>query len=486
MSTRGPSDEAVIATKLSAEERLFALPAVTRVGIGPKYVRGQRTSQLAIVVYVEHKRTENELEPSVVIPKQIGGIPTDVEEGGAGVMFADENRYRPLMGGAKIETFPIEAKGELVGFPGTLGFAARMADASQSPVVITCAHVAYWSGRIPDERIGQPSASAGWSDCCSDLVGKRAGRLYTPLVDAALIDLLPSVVPMAQVVELGAVKPPAANRLVPTDLVPDPQDPTKPPVKVLMRGQATGEKRTGIVRSVTLAGTASPPPLWDLPDRAYVDQMDIAPVGADAFGQFGDSGAAILKPSGNIVGMLWGGDPDSRHGFATQIADVTSSLGVNVATNPPAVPLQAQPQPSALPVAALGPMERELRRTAGGAAFVDLVRVHKDELADLVSHNRRTTIAWHRNSGPSILYYAWRAVEQPDAAIPDAVDGQPLAASLQRILDAFHDEGSPGLRAAIAHVEPLLQGLEGGTYGQMLARLDLDRHLAREARADQR
>lgn len=63
--------------KHQIEDELLRRPGVTGVDIGYKITAGQKTAQLAIIVYVEKK---GDYRPGNEIPKVIQGVPTDVIE----------------------------------------------------------------------------------------------------------------------------------------------------------------------------------------------------------------------------------------------------------------------------------------------------------------------------------------------------------------------------------------------------------------------
>ena len=63
--------------KNRVEADLLKRPGVTGVDIGHKYIGGKKTDVLAIRIYVEKKKDVSHEDE---IPKQIGGIPTDVIE----------------------------------------------------------------------------------------------------------------------------------------------------------------------------------------------------------------------------------------------------------------------------------------------------------------------------------------------------------------------------------------------------------------------
>ena len=66
--------------KQEIEAALLALPGVTGVDIGHKTIGGEKTSELAIRVYVAEKKAPEEIPASERVPETIEDIPTDVIE----------------------------------------------------------------------------------------------------------------------------------------------------------------------------------------------------------------------------------------------------------------------------------------------------------------------------------------------------------------------------------------------------------------------
>lgn len=62
------------------KKTILKLPNVVGIGVGPKVINGKQTDIMSIKIYVSSKLPEGELSSSDIIPKQIEGIPTDVEE----------------------------------------------------------------------------------------------------------------------------------------------------------------------------------------------------------------------------------------------------------------------------------------------------------------------------------------------------------------------------------------------------------------------
>ncbi len=70
------------AVKAQHQEQLLALPNVVGVGVGLKETNDQFTDQIAIIVNVSKKMPLADLPPEAVVPPQIEGIATDVQQTG--------------------------------------------------------------------------------------------------------------------------------------------------------------------------------------------------------------------------------------------------------------------------------------------------------------------------------------------------------------------------------------------------------------------
>ena len=85
-----------------------------------------------------------------------------------------------------------------------------------------------------------------------------------------------------------------------------------------------------------------------------------------------------------------------------------------------------------------------------GHLYAALVSRHFDEVLRLINTNRRVATVWQRNGGPALVRAALSIAEEPElAAIPDNIEGRPLAPLLIRILDSWRKYGSPGFVADI-------------------------------------
>src|SRR3989442_14506270 len=74
--------DGVDAAKSSFEAALFARANVVGVAIGNKVIGGRETEERCVVVFVERKRPEDQLRRRDIVPRDLGGIHTDVVEPG--------------------------------------------------------------------------------------------------------------------------------------------------------------------------------------------------------------------------------------------------------------------------------------------------------------------------------------------------------------------------------------------------------------------
>jgi hypothetical protein len=109
------------------EALIASFKGVIDTGAGFKKVKGQFTTDISLVITVEKKIPLEELEPDQVIPTAIGNITVDVVEKPNYVHrvlympveeAANEQKYRPLVGGCQISN-GIEVDGFVA--TGTLG-----------------------------------------------------------------------------------------------------------------------------------------------------------------------------------------------------------------------------------------------------------------------------------------------------------------------------------------------------------------------------
>ena len=62
--------------------KILGYRGVVGIGIGYKTIKGKETDQLSIVISVKKKKPLKELEENEIIPEELDGITTDVQEVG--------------------------------------------------------------------------------------------------------------------------------------------------------------------------------------------------------------------------------------------------------------------------------------------------------------------------------------------------------------------------------------------------------------------
>jgi hypothetical protein len=64
------------------QDMLLAKPHVIGLGIGYRKISGQMTDTIALIVMVDKKVPANQLQPDDRIPRELEGVPVDVQEVG--------------------------------------------------------------------------------------------------------------------------------------------------------------------------------------------------------------------------------------------------------------------------------------------------------------------------------------------------------------------------------------------------------------------
>ncbi|HSO27924.1 MAG TPA: hypothetical protein VLS48_07615 [Anaerolineales bacterium] len=72
--------ERVQAVKRAYADRLMQMPNVVGLGIGYRMSQGVRTDQIALIVLVRAKQPLSTLETEEILPRELEGVPVDVQE----------------------------------------------------------------------------------------------------------------------------------------------------------------------------------------------------------------------------------------------------------------------------------------------------------------------------------------------------------------------------------------------------------------------
>ncbi|SDD30388.1 chymotrypsin family serine protease [Auraticoccus monumenti] len=321
--------------KERVEDALILRPGVVGVDIAEKQTGGEPTGQLSIVVFVEQKLPAGDVPAEQLVPDEIDGIPTDVQEleielqpGSMKVLAGDEPLLDPavyptMVGGISmgpqrtIYLAPpdVPSPGNYV-FSGTLGAMVRDR-ASGATMALTNFHVACvdttWS--VGDVMV-QPSRAD--DDANDDPFGTLARAQLTDTVDGAVVRLDAGQAWDATVTGIGAV----AGRATATV-----------GMAVQKRGRTT-EHTFGSVVSTDF--TLQVDYGNGIGVRTFRHQLRIAPdtTRSPRFSDRGDSGSVVMDTARNVVGLLFAGSRDGSFTFANPIQMALDALGVDLITGP--------------------------------------------------------------------------------------------------------------------------------------------------------
>lgn len=310
---------------------------VVATGIGYKVRGGERTGDLSIVCSVVEKLPEARLPGRAVIPREVGGIPTDVVETGVlRALQSRTDRWRPAPGGVSIGHRDITA--------GTLGCLVRddqgtcilsnnhvlansNAGAAGDPILqpgpydgesATADRIAELARFVPitfmepeppsDCAIG--SGVAGLANLFARAVGSstrlRAVRIQAGenLVDAAIARPLNAGDLRGDILEIGTISGARQGELG---------------MAIKKSGRTTG-LTTGEVEQVEVTVDVD---YGGGRTARFTDQLL-----AGAMSSGGDSGSAVLDTGNNLVGLLFAGSSTTT--IINRIEHVFSALQVHL------------------------------------------------------------------------------------------------------------------------------------------------------------
>ncbi len=224
----------------------------------------------------------------------------------------------------------------------------------------------------------------------------------------------------------------------------------------------------------------------------------------------GDSGSGIYDTTGNLLGLLTGSqtytlfDAAAEDGRLYSKQEVTSEPSAGSYIKPLfthfGLPDNALVAPGApqfgellgVPDVAIGvpppswsSVEARLGGSSGGRRVLALSRRHLEEVRQLVHHNRRVMVVWHRSKAAAFAAILVGIFEGTRRTLPLEVDGTRAHEALSALLQVLEGTGSAPLRTAIAqHRSWVLDVIcDATSLPEMLerierARLDDDREVA--------
>jgi len=494
------TDARLIAQKDRAAALFLELPGVVGVGIGNRRRDGLGTGELVLKVYVERKRTPEELTPGALLPPAFEGLgvdvtslgpdqnvaPPPVERGVPGGSLivpetqTDGNPYDPLIGGGRIQS---RVTGSGFGTGGSFWTLAGQ-DKNAGYLLTNWHAIEALSGNDFAEknktRIGHPDISGARTPCCSELIGTIIAGDDDVDRDAALIRLDTGQDWLPEVVKIGAIK--GTHDIDPVN------DLIKLPHGYPVRKYGTRTKLTGgVIDSIQVVAATVNKRTKKQVIRQNAMIIIPNPVAGNkdkpiCFSLEGDSGAAIVDADNKIVGIEFASsvqNPAVRITRALPIKDIIAvfnqieHVSIEVATAAKEGDKRTVPGHTLAPSrpGALARLDADLAASTAGRRLRDLWAGHREELLDLVEHRRRVTIAWHRGGGPAMLHTLLRMTADPAYAMPDSINGAPPLDRLHQIHAVFHAHASPELRRALDRAVAALPDPAGLTYRQLVSML---------------
>lgn len=295
------------------ESLLLKKRYVLGVGLAKKVVRGQRTDEPCVVVFVERKLPPEQLRRRDIIPERIETMKTDViETGTIYALQARTDRVRPAPGGVSIGHYRITA--------GTLGVVARrggvrlilsnnhvLANSNDSSLGDAILQPGPHDGGTSNDRIATldefvPIVFDGFWDWLLSLFGIT--RPVRNVVDAALAKPLTEPDVSDEVLEIGTVSGTA-------------------PAAIGMRIRKSG-RTTGLTEGEVTAVSATVRVSYGgLRVARFRDQIV-----AGAMSQGGDSGSLVVDDGNRAVGLLFAGSTNTT--ILNPIAHVRERLKLDL------------------------------------------------------------------------------------------------------------------------------------------------------------
>ena len=488
------------------EARLRAIANVKHVSLGAKQIGGRATDDLCIRVYVDKKVPLHLLPPDQRIPREIDGVPTDVNVIRAARFLADLVRYRPIHGGISISNQIIftDKNNKAAITAGTFGCTAKRRGNGKN-VLLTNWHIAvgdyggngkyiFQPATPPDPNL-PPPANPIYPQKNDDVIATVVDSAINAKVDAAIAELDVSSCCRCCGLDFDDGVPGLTDENVLTN------QPYLPGNKIIgMRPPVTGKLlyKVGISTFTTegkLLDANTPTPVGPitrgLKSYTFTNQISIGSNNSSGpFSSEGDSGAVIIDEDNYIVGLLFATSSDDTDIFhvndttyANQIQDVCDALKIDINFSktktgagtrvalPPRITFDHYRSEEGNELYARA--REQLLADPAGAWLFALGEQHREELVTLVTSRRPVTVVWHRLGGPAVFAAGIKNLRAGSDELPTPTAGT-LEDALSKLGDVLAAYGSPDLREAIAtHREVLLAAAHDSvTVADILAKLN--------------
>jgi hypothetical protein len=296
---------------------------IVGVGIAEKTVDGKPTGVLAVKFFVKTKFPKSSVPARLMLPKNIDGLPVDIEESGAFRAF----RRKTLRGGTADKAMPNPRERMRPAVPGcSVGFRVAgdqfvvggtfgaLVKTSRAVYILSNNHVLADENRLkPGAPIYQP-ALLDDGDLDTDKIAELTRFIRMRAngynrVDAAIARPLKKTLVGKDVLHIG---PPRGIATAEIDMM------------VHKFGRTTSYT-AGRVASIETDVTVE----YETGDFTFENQIIVVGTGGQ-FSDSGDSGSIILQRGTNkAVGLLFGGS--SSHTIANHIRNVLRSLRIRMA-----------------------------------------------------------------------------------------------------------------------------------------------------------
>lgn len=276
------------------DAKLLKYKGVIGVDVDLKQVKGQKTDNYSITVYVKRKIAKDELSAEDAIPSEIEGIVTDIIEcpnvwpsSEPAEQSAAEVKSKKPQTGVLSGGLDISNQYNLGGY-GTLGIVVL---SNKVPTALSCAHVMLSPPPQPGQGVIEPSGPNGGT-YPADSIGTVSAASYNQFVyniDAALVPIQGRFSNVGHVQNIGNVTgwgTAAINQSV-----------TKMGVT------------TGLTQGITVSTTLTWSYTTSLGPCTLFNQIKVENVGGTTFALPGDSGSVVVDSNHLMVGMVVAGAP---------------------------------------------------------------------------------------------------------------------------------------------------------------------------------
>ena len=169
----------------------------------------------------------------------------------------------------------------------------------------------------------------------------------------------------------------------------------------------------------------------------------------------GDSGAVCVNLLSQAVLMVYGRNRATHQTFANNIQTVEKVLKIKVLNSAfvnglgnEGIPIRSISPPNNLPNT-LEELEAELMQFREGKRLLELFKIHRPELLDLVNHKREVMAAWNRYQGPAYLAHIARSVRRENKPVPEQINSITLQSLLLKMTAVLQRNGSPELAKSV-------------------------------------